>query len=346
MLDLNKIKEVITNDIETLLHSLEIEYESISDNIFSKCPIHEGSDNNRALSICKHDLKWKCWTRGCEKELKNDIFGLVQGVLQNKTDKEVKFIDAVNYVCKLYKINKKHTGSIKHEQPTNEEEYDNFNDIIKIFTQRKKEEAVSTVEIDLGWVNTWKISEYFIKRGFREDTLKHFEIKECFDRNLQLFNRAIIPVHSYEGVNIGYIARSTKDYILPKYLFSKGFKKSNYLYNYHKAIKPALEKSCLFILEGQGDVWKMYEAGVNNCVSIFGKTLSETQRDKLLSSGITNLVVLTDNDQAGRESKVQLQRQLNRTFTVKYPKMNKKDVGEMKIEDIQKIILSDLKGLY
>ena len=77
----------------------------------------------------------------------------------------------------------------------------------------------------------------------------------------------------------------------------------------------------------------------------FLKALSETQRDKLLSSGITNLVVLTDNDQAGRESKVQLQRQLNRTFTVKYPKMNKKDVGEMKIEDIQKIILSDLKVL-
>ena len=104
--------------------------------------------------------------------------------------------------------------------------------------------------------------------------------------------------------------------------------------------------SCVFVVEGQGDVWRMYEAGISNCVSLFGKDISQQQKTKLLCSGITTLIILTDNDQAGRESKIKIQRNLNRMFNLKFPKMSRKDIGAMSVQKIQEDILPQTKGLY
>ena len=38
-----------------------------------------------------------------------------------------------------------------------------------------------------------------------------------------------------------------------------------------------------------------------------------------MNLNITTLVILTDNDQAGRESKFQIQRQFSRMFNLKFP---------------------------
>ena len=122
--------------------------------------------------------------------------------------------------------------------------------------------------------------------------------------------------------------------------------KSNFLYNYHRAISKAVETSCLFITEGQGDVWKLYEAGIENAISIFGKDLSIKQADKVLGSGVTKLVILTDNDQAGRESKMQMQRQLSRMFKLYFPRMTRKDIGDMTVSSIKDNILPQVRGTY
>jgi DNA primase len=90
----------------------------------------------------------------------------------------------------------------------------------------------------------------------------------------------------------------------------------------------------------------MYEAGVINAVSIFGKTLTEQQIDKLLKLPITHLIILTDNDQSGKESKVQIKRQLGRIYKLSFPKITEKDIGDMTIEKIQTSILSNMKGTY
>ena len=90
----------------------------------------------------------------------------------------------------------------------------------------------------------------------------------------------------------------------------------------------------------------MYEAGVTNCVGLFGKDISSKQKELLLKSGATKLIVLTDNDQAGRESKIKIQRELFRSFNLKFPKIVGKDIGDMSVESIQENILSDLKGSY
>jgi DNA primase len=145
---------------------------------------------------------------------------------------------------------------------------------------------------------------------------------------------------------VGYIARAIHPWVQPKYLFSDGFRKTEYFYNWDRAIEHALLKRTLFIVEGQGDVWRMYEAGVKNCTGMFGKSMSPTQKSILLNSGITNLVILTDNDSAGREAKIQIKRELGRSFKLIFPPMTSNDLGSLTVESLKANILSNLRGLY
>lgn len=337
MLNLNKIKDIVFQDIEPLLHALDIDYEIYQDNIYSNCPIHEGSDNKRGFSISLDRQQWKCWTHHCDDKYK-DIYGLVGGVLAKRKNRRISFKESLEFVCQIYNID---CDSVQQEsEPAVESD---MSKIKRIFTYHNKLQEISIPEIELG-----DISGYFIsKRHFLESTLQHFCIRDCLDPDSPFYKRAVIPIHSPSGLLVGYMGRSTEDYILPKYIFSKGFKSANYLYNYHRAVNKAAEISCLFVTEGQGDVWRLYEAGVENAVSIFGSTVSIQQERQLLQSGITKLVVLTDNDQAGRESKIGIQRQFNRAFKIMFPSMGRyKDVGEMNVEFIKENILSQAKGCY
>jgi DNA primase len=176
--------------------------------------------------------------------------------------------------------------------------------------------------------------------------LATFGVTDCYDKGSPFFRRSLIPIHSDSGEEIAIIARGMMDFVLPKYIFTKGFKKAGHFYNWHRAIERASELSCMFICEGQGDVWRLWESGVRNCCSLFGKELSSAQRRKLLESEITTLVIVTDNDQAGRESKIALQRELSRFFTMKFPRFKSKDIGELPIEKVVSDILPQVQGLY
>ena len=329
-LDLEKVKDTIVNDIDLLLDHLGVEYEVKGDNIFMPCPIH-GGDNPNGVSISIPHKKWKCWTHNCHDDFGTDIFGFVRGCRQDPT-----FSDTLRFVCQLYDVNKGHG---KKSEPKVEKT--ELEDIIKIFgksVNNSTNEYVRDVE-------TLNNSFYFEKRGFLPDTLEHFGVKDCIDKSSKMWNRAIIPVN-YDGREIGYIARATKGFIEPKYLFSTGFKKADYLYNYDNAMKIAEKTHALFLVEGQGDVWRLYESGVENAVGLFGKDISEAQKSLLIKSGVTDLVVLTDNDQAGREGRMKIQRELSRMFNLIYPPMLKKDIGDTSVKKIQKHILPEVEGLY
>lgn len=337
-MELKKIKQKLNNNIEKVLSSLEINYEILGDNIYCKCPIHEGSDNPKALSFATDKGIWKCWTRDCQNHYGNDVFGFIRGILSHKTGQEKTFSDALAWACKLLKVK----GAIQQDEKPEVEE-DAFFDVIKIINQKQKTIEHKTVQIDF---DVSYPSQYFISRGFKEKTLKHFDVGDCTSKCV-LHNRAIIPIHDDDGKNIiGLIGRATKEYISPKFLlYPKGLDKRYCLYNYHRAVEHIKKTNCLYIVEGQGDVWKLYEAGVKNVVSIFGKTVTKQQEEKINKLPITHIVVMTDNDQAGRESKMQIKRQFNRMYKLTFPKITAKDIGEMKIKDI-KIILESLKGTY
>ena len=70
-----------------------------------------------------------------------------------------------------------------------------------------------------------------------------------------------------------------------------------------------------------------------NAVSIFGKTISKDQENKIKKLPITRLIILMDNDQAGREARVQMKRQFGRMYKLTFPTLKDKDIGDM--SDVQ-----------
>ena len=85
-------------------------------------------------------------------------------------------------------------------------------------------------------------------------------------------------------------------------------------------------------------MWRLWEAGYKNAVGVFGKDVSEDHKAILLTSGITKLIVLLDNDQAGREAKVDIQRRLGRLFTLVFPQTTGSDIGKKTVEQIKEIL--------
>lgn len=340
-MNLQQIKKKLNENAHLVFAELGMKCETFSDNIYSTCPVHEGSDNPRAFSFSPDKGIWKCWTRDCQHEHRNDMFGLIAGALSAKEGREVEFKEALSWACKILNIKQTYQRNI---QPTEEIIEDPLYDLINILNKKPDINQHKPIKIDC---NVSTPSEYFVARGYNKKTMKYFDVGDCYDDGI-MKERAIIPIHDDEGKDlVGIIGRSLRDYRIPKFLFNpKGFDKRYYFYNFHRAIKKVKETSCLYIVEGQGDVWRLYEAGVLNAVSIFGKTITEQQQQKLLKLPITHLVILTDNDQAGRESKVQIKRQLGRMYKLTFPQLRHKDIGDMKVKDIKSTILSGLKGTY
>lgn len=340
-MQLLELKNLLNNNAELVFKALDMHCEIFTDNIYCKCPIHEGSDNPRAFSYSIKKGIWKCWTRDCQAQYSNDILGLIQGALSNKNGMNVDFSEAIKWSKKLLGISRNYTTTAK---PVLDDVQEDFNS----FVQYLKKNA--TITEDDGITHNFNVnipSAYFLERHFDAQTLEHFQVGDCVEKG-KMQDRAIIPIHNNDGSKIvGLIGRSTKEYKTPKFLiYPKGFNKSKYLYNYHRAYARAKDTSCLFLTEGQGDVWKLYEAGVYNAVGLFGKTISEQQEKQILSMPITKLIVLTDNDQAGKESKIHIKRQLSRSLKLIFPTFTNKDVGDMSIANVQAIILNNLKGTY
>lgn len=340
-MNLNKIKSKLNKEAETVFQKLGMKCESFNGNIYSTCPIHEGSDNPRAFSFSPDKGIWKCWTRDCQAEYRNDIFGLITGVLSAQSGKVLDFKQALAWISSEFDISK-YRGS--NAAKTILEDEDDFSLLVK-----KIKSAPKVIkDIDFCWdKNTSMPSQYFLNRGFKKSTLKYFDVGDC-DGDGIMKERAVIPIHNEDGsLVVGLIGRSVKEYRQPKFLFTPpGFNKRFYLYNHHRAIKMAEETSCLFILEGQGDVWKMHEAGVRNAVGIFGKTVSKEQEYKINKMPVTHLIILTDNDQAGREARIEIQRKFSRMYKLTFPKLINKDIGDMTVDRIKKEILPSISGAY
>lgn len=338
-MNLKKIKAKLNDEAELVFKKLGMEYEKFSDNIYSTCPIHEGSDNPRAFSFSPSKGIWKCWTRDCQSQYNNDIFGLISGALSAQSGSNVEFGDTIRWIAKEFNIKQTYSQS-----PVHSEDEDEFS----ILTRQLKQQTTNIQDKGIDFEYTSNVpSEYFHGRGFNKSTLKYFGIGDCREAG-SMKERAIIPIHNDDGsLVVGLIGRSIKEYRQPKFLFyPSGFTKRYYLYNYHRAAKRAKETSCMYILEGQGDVWKMHEAGVKNAVSIFGKTISKEQALKLQKLPITHLIILTDNDQAGREARVDIQRDFSRMYKLTFPRLADKDIGDMRVQKIKDTILKDLGGTF
>jgi DNA primase len=158
---------------------------------------------------------------------------------------------------------------------------------------------------------------YLDQRGVQPSTVASFGLGYYAGSGF-LRHRIVFPIHDSEGQLVAYAGRSI-DGSEPRYLFPPGFRKSQVVFNLHRAAR--VSAGCVIVVEGFFDCLRVHQAGYRNVVALLGVSLSETQ-EKLLLGRFPRLALMLDGDEAGQRASRQLAARLQgrvSTSIVKLP---------------------------
>jgi 5S rRNA maturation endonuclease (ribonuclease M5) len=336
-----KISNQLFSKLPELLKYFEIDFIEYPNRYAFACPIH-GGDNTEGCCVFLdgNSVKgnWNCWTNHCEDDHGRNLFGFVKGVLSNKAGGNTNIYETVKFCMGFLGLSDSELKEIKNVDSNNELK------LLEIFN-RDPERSTPIADREAITKELQIPAAYYINRGYSEEVLTKFDVGLCSKKNKPMSNRIVVPIYD-EGYNyIGCIGRSIYENMKPKWLHSRGFRKSSYLYGLNLSKDKILETRTAFIVEGQGDVWRLHEAGVENSVGIFGSNMSDDQLVLLEKSGALNLVILTDYDEAGHRAAEQIVKKCGRRFNYHRPTISQKDIGDMTIEQINNEVLSELEGI-
>ena len=205
---------------------------------------------------------------------------------------------------------------------------------VNLFDMEDTNEEIQSKDLvfpfEIGLVPPW-----IFDRGFSKSTLRKWECAIDDEGSL------VIPVKDKKGLLTGWISRRL--YLTPKYLYSKGFKKSHNLFGIH-LLKPS-EFIC--ITEGSLDTMWLDQLGYTS-VALLGAHMSKIQEDLLINLPTKELVICLDNDEAGiNASEDMLTRLSNRCIVsvINIPKTGKgyKDVQDIKDREVLAKIIKQRK---
>ncbi len=336
--------------------------------LVGSCPVHSG-DNPSAFNIYPQGEhyrgNWKCRTHGCEKTFKSSIIGFIRGVLSNRQhgwskegDTVVSFQETIEFVegflqhqLKDIKISKSEIEKAKFANIVT----NITNNPEKIFSGVNRKSVRASLTIPC---------EYFIARGFNKGILDKYDVGLCSTPGKEMYNRAVVPIYDNDyKYLVGCSGRSIFDkcdncsyyhdqssecpsvhdrWKYPKWKHNAQFKSQNHLYNFWFAKTHILDSTQVVLVESPGNVWRLEESGIHNAVAMFGSSLSDRQKILLDGSGAMNIAVLTDNDEAGDKAAQAILEKCKNTYKVNRVVIDKADVAEMTIEEVNSIIKPQL----
>ena len=330
------IGDRVSHKIPELLDYFKIEYMEYPNRYSFACPIH-GGDNPEGCSIFtdgeSNRGNWQCWTHHCEDEYKNTLFGFIRGCLCYQRGRSVSLNETAKFCENFIGENVDdidYNSTYKQADP------------IEVFS-KKPEKIGTTIARSVIRSKLDIPSKYYINRGFLSSTLETFDVGLCKESGKPMSNRVVVPIYDQENDYVGCAGRSIDDNMKPKWLYSKGFKKC-VLYGLNIAKDFILKTQSAILVEGQGDVWRMHEAGYRQAVGIFGCSVTDDQLLLLESSGALNIAILTDSDEAGEKAYKQIVKKCGKRFNYLRPRISTKDVGDMTIEQIRQELDPQLKG--
>jgi DNA primase len=162
-------------------------------------------------------------------------------------------------------------------------------------------------------------NHWIYDRGFSKDLISGWDCK------VNQYQDFMIPVKDLENETLGWISRRLQ--ATPKYLFSKGFKKSQTLFG----INHVKEEQELYVVEGALDCMWLQQHGYAS-VAVLGANLSKKQIDLLGQINPSRIVLSLDNDVAGSKGMQKATLDINERFLISYLRLpkNYKDVQEIR----------------
>lgn len=279
------------------------------------CPFH----NEKTPSFVVSPSKGYCHCFSCGKG------GNVVGFIMEH--EQMTYPEALRWLAKKYNI-EIHERELTDDEKKEENERESLF-IVNEWAQKYFQENLLNTErgkaIGLA---------YFRSRGFRDDTISHFQLgyampdrnalskaalakgfkeqflidtglcyrKEDGTLNDRYAGRVIFPVHTVTGRVVafgGRILENNKK--AAKYVNSPEsliYHKSNELYGIYQAKHSITKNDRCYLVEGYIDVTSMHQSGVENVVASSGTSLT-TGQIRLIHRFTNNITVLYDGDSAG-----------------------------------------------
>lgn len=283
-------------------------------NFLGLCPFH--NEKTPSFTVSPSKEIFKCF--GCGK-----VGNSVNFIMEHE---HLTYPEALKFLAKKY-----HIEIVEKELTREEIEKQNEREsllVLSSYASRQFTENLFNTDEGISVGLT-----YFKERGFRQDTLKKFEVGYSFEKRDSFTHKALedgylpdylvktglsiqhedrffdrfagrvmFPIHSLSGQVLGFGGRVLKkDAKTAKYLNSPEseiYHKSRILYGMYQARKTITQEDRCYMVEGYTDVMSMHEAGVFNVVASSGTSLTQEQV-RLVKRFTPNLTILYDGDAAG-----------------------------------------------
>ncbi len=286
-------------------------------NYFGCCPFH--NEKTGSFSVAPAKGFYKCF--GCGKT------GTAVGFVMDL--EHLTFPEAIKYLGNRLGI------QVVEKNLTNEEK--------QLQSERESMMALNDFAVKHFEDNLWNDPDgqavaltYFRERGFRDDTIKKFQLGYSMPKRTALVDaalavgfkpeylqktglvifgennfradkfagRVMFPIHNLSGKAVAFggrlLDKRTKG-VTAKYINSPEselYHKSDIVYGlFHAKTAISRLKSC-YLVEGYTDVISMHQAGLENVVASCGTALTQSQI-RLIKRFTDNITVLYDGDEAG-----------------------------------------------
>ena len=314
MIPQETIQQIVSRiDIIEIINSF-VKLKKRGTNYIGLCPFH--NEKSPSFTVSPSKEIYKCF--GCGRS-GNAISFLME-------HEKYSYVEALKWLAAKYNVEieeKETSPEYKQQQQTADSLY-----IINKFAQQFFSDSLFNSEegINVG-------ISYLKERGFREETIKEFQlgynpeardtfakaaIEKQFNKDLlqksglvvaresglqdNYRGRIIFPIHNQSGKVNGFGARLIrKNDKAPKYINTPEneiYVKSKILYGLWFS-RQAIDKNdeCLLV-EGYTDVVSLHQAGIENVVASGGTSLTPDQL-RLIKKYTSNLTILYDGDAAG-----------------------------------------------
>ena len=164
---------------------------------------------------------------------------------------------------------------------------------------------------------------YYSGRAITEDSIKKFALGYSEKQDM-----VTIPVHTPDGMEIGFVGRSVEG---KEFKNTPGMPKSKVLFNLHRV----KSSNKVYVVESSFDAIRLDQCGFA-AVATLGANVSTFQTD-LLQKYFNSVIVIADNDEAGGNMKSKILERLGPIATVIKLDKKYKDIGDMDDDAIKSL---------
>lgn len=296
--DIDKLK------IEEILEYYALKYRVTSiGNANFCCPFH--GDSNPSCGMHVETGLWKCFGCGISGNLTSFV-----AEMEGITLKEAEALIRKRWIEKVPEIS-------TLEDTVN-----------KILTQKKQAPVIDPTYPE--WIlskftQNW---DYMIGRGFKEETLKSFNVVYDPSTKFQGF-----PCYNLQNKLVGITGRNTLNQE-PRYFPIIRFSKSHFLYNLNR-VDPSQP---VIAVEGEINCMSMHQHGYPNTIAFCGAGVSLDQLTILKNTSVKELIVFFDSDGPGQHGAKKIFKELWKYMKVKVVPDHEYDPAEMDDQIVKSLV--------